>query len=102
MAAVDTDLVIKVLAPIWGTKTETATRLRGRIESILDWATVSKYRQGENPARWRGHLDNLLANPGKIAQSRTTRPCRGPRWGNLWRTWPSAKASPRGLPSSPF
>ena len=67
VAAVDTALVVKVLSPIWGTKTETATRLRGRIESILDWATVSKYRQGENPARWRGHLDNLLANPSKIA-----------------------------------
>ncbi|MBC7686156.1 MAG: integrase arm-type DNA-binding domain-containing protein [Bdellovibrionales bacterium] len=67
VAAVDTDLVVKVLAPIWGSKTETATRLRGRIESILDWATVSKYRQGENPARWRGHLENLLANPNKIA-----------------------------------
>ncbi|MDB5935208.1 MAG: integrase [Massilia sp.] len=44
---VDTDLVVKVLRPIWGTKTETAVRLRGRIGSILDWATVSKYRHGE-------------------------------------------------------
>ena len=67
VAAVDTALVVKVLSPIWGTKTETATRLRGRIESILDWATVSKFRQGDNPARWRGHLDNLLADPNKIA-----------------------------------
>jgi len=67
VAAVDTALVVKVLSPIWQDKTETATRLRGRIESILDWATVSKYRQGENPARWRGHLENLLANPSKIA-----------------------------------
>jgi hypothetical protein len=48
---VDTELVMSVLRPIWSTKTETAVRLRGRIESILDWATVSKYRQGENPAR---------------------------------------------------
>jgi hypothetical protein len=64
---VDTDLVVKVLRPIWDTTTETAVRLRGRIESILDWATVSKYRIGENPARWRGHLQNLLANPNKIA-----------------------------------
>lgn len=53
---VDTELVMRALRPIWGVKTETAVRLRGRIESILDWATVSKYRQGENPARWRGHL----------------------------------------------
>jgi integrase len=64
---IDTELVMRALRPIWDIKTETATRLRGRIESILDWATVSKYRQGENPARWRGHLQNLLANPNKIA-----------------------------------
>lgn len=62
-----TDLVMRALRPIWDAKTETAVRLRGRIESILDWATVSRYRQGENPARWRGHLQNLLANPNKIA-----------------------------------
>ncbi|MGX9218956.1 tyrosine-type recombinase/integrase [Massilia varians] len=68
VAEVDTALVVKVLSPIWQDKTETATRLRGRIESILDWATVSKYRQGENPARWRGHLENLLANPSKVAR----------------------------------
>jgi integrase len=68
VASVDTSLVVKVLSPIWQTKTETATRLRGRIENILDWATTSKYRQGENPARWRGHLDNLLANPEKVAK----------------------------------
>lgn len=68
VAAVDTALVVKVLSPIWQSKTETATRLRGRIESILDWATVSKYRQGDNPARWRGHLENLLANPHKLAK----------------------------------
>lgn len=67
VAEVDTPLVVKVLNPIWQTKTETATRLRGRIENILDWAAVSKYRTGENPARWRGHLENVLANPNKIA-----------------------------------
>lgn len=65
VALVDTALVVKVLKPIWSTKTETATRVRSRIEAILDWATVSKYRQGDNPARWRGHLDNLLADPGR-------------------------------------
>ena len=58
--------VLKALEPIWKTKTETATRLRGRIESVLDWATVRKYRSGENPARWKGHLDKLLPAPGKI------------------------------------
>jgi hypothetical protein len=68
VAAVDTALVVKVLGPIWKTKTETASRLRGQIESILDWATVSLYRQGDNPARWRGHLENLLADPGRVAK----------------------------------
>ena len=65
--AIDTDLVLKVLAPIWSTKTETATRLRGRIEKILDWAKALKYRTGDNPAAWRGNLDKLLPNPSKIA-----------------------------------
>ncbi|MCW2763215.1 MAG: integrase, partial [Marmoricola sp.] len=64
---VDTELVMGALRSIWDTRTETATRLRGRIECILDWATVSKYRQGDNPARWRGHLENLLADPNKLA-----------------------------------
>ncbi|BDT66731.1 prophage integrase IntS [Comamonadaceae bacterium OS-1] len=58
--------VLSALEPIWKTKTETASRVRGRIESVLDWSTVRKYRTGENPARWKGHLDMLLAAPGKI------------------------------------
>jgi integrase len=64
--SVDTALVVKVLEPIWQKKTETAKRLRGRIECILDWAKVREYRAGENPARWRGHLENLLARPSKL------------------------------------
>ena len=63
---IDTALVVKVLEPIWQKKTETAKRLRGRIECILDWAKVREFRQGENPARWRGHLENLLAKPSKL------------------------------------
>jgi hypothetical protein len=74
VADVDTALVVSALRTIWDTRTETATRLRGRIESRLDWATVSQYRQGDNPARWRGHLENLLANPNKIAPVKN-RPC---------------------------
>jgi len=58
--AIDTGLVMEVLEPIWRTKTETASRVRGRIESVLDWATALNYREGENPARWKGHLKNLL------------------------------------------
>ena len=64
--AVDTALVLKVLEPIWTTKPETAGRVRGRIESILDWAKVRGYRAGENPARWRGHLDKLLPARSKV------------------------------------
>jgi integrase len=60
--------VLKILEPIWKTKTETASRVRGRIESVLNWATVRGYRTGENPARWRGHLDKLLAAPAKVAR----------------------------------
>jgi integrase len=63
---VDTALVMKVLEPIWTVKPETAGRLRGRIEAVLDWATVRGYRRGENPARWRGHLNKLLANRAKV------------------------------------
>ena len=66
VSEVDTPLVVKVLSPIWKDKTETAKRLRGRIEKILAWATTSKFRQGENPARWRGHFENLLPEPSKI------------------------------------
>jgi integrase len=68
VASVDVGLVMRVLEPIWTTKPETASRVRGRIESVLDWATARGYRQGENPARWRGHLENLLPKKAKIRQ----------------------------------
>ena len=58
--------VLAALEPIWKTKNETASRLRGRIENVLDWATARKYRTGENPARWKGHLDMLLPASSKI------------------------------------
>jgi integrase len=64
--AIDVGLVMKVLEPIWHDKAETASRLRGRMEAVLDWATVRGYRSGENPARWRGHLDKLLPARGKV------------------------------------
>jgi hypothetical protein len=63
-------MVVKVLEPIWAVKTETASRLRGRIEAVLDWATTRGHRQGENPARWRGHLENLLPASGKVRKVR--------------------------------
>jgi integrase len=58
--------VMKILEPIWKTKNETASRVRGRIESVLDWATVRGYRSGDNPARWKGHLDHLLPAASKV------------------------------------
>lgn len=64
VADIDTALVIKCLEPIWITTNETASRVRGRIEQVLSWSTVSGYRSGDNPARWRGHLDQLLPHPG--------------------------------------
>jgi len=62
---VETQAVLKALSEIWTSKTETASRLRGRIESVLDWARVAGFRTGENPARWRGHLEHSLAAPSK-------------------------------------
>lgn len=60
--------VLTILRPIWSSKTETAMRVRGRIEQVLDWARAQGYREGDNPARWRGHLDKLLPAPRKLAK----------------------------------
>ena len=64
--SIDVALVTKALEPIWRDKTETASRLRGRIEAVLDWARARGYRHGDNPARWRGHLDKLLPPRSKV------------------------------------
>lgn len=66
VAAIELSHVMRVLEPIWIKKTETAKRLRGRIEMVLDWAGARGFREGPNPARWRGHLDKLLAKPSKV------------------------------------
>jgi integrase len=66
IAEVDHNLVMRVLQPIWLEKTETATRVRQRIETVMDWAKVSGYREGDNPAGWKGNLDNLLPAPNRI------------------------------------
>jgi len=66
VAAIDTGLVLKVIEPIWNEKPDTAGRVRGRIEAVLSWATVREYRAGDNPARWRGHLDNVLPKRSKV------------------------------------
>ncbi len=67
VADVGTEHVLAALEPIWREKAETAARVRGRVESILDYATARQWRTGENPARWRGHLSNLLPSRGKVA-----------------------------------
>lgn len=67
---IQTTHITDVLEPLWRSKTETATRVRSRIESVLDWATTKGYRDGLNPARWKGHLENLLPAPSKIAKEK--------------------------------
>jgi hypothetical protein len=67
VGSIDTGLVLKVLRPIWREKPETASRVRGRVETILDWAKASGFRDGENPARWRGHLENVLPAKSKVS-----------------------------------
>ena len=66
VADVELSHIVKILEPIWTTKTETASRLRGRIESVLAWAKVSGYREGDNPASWKGNLDAVFPKPGKL------------------------------------
>ena len=68
LADVDTPLVLQILRPIWQSKTETAKRVRGRIESVLDAAKSEGLRTGTNPAAWKGHLDAVLPAPRKIAK----------------------------------
>ena len=66
VSAIDTGMVMRVLEPIWASKPTTASRVRGRIENVLDWAKVRGYRRDENPARWKGHLDHLLPSKSKV------------------------------------
>jgi integrase len=67
---VDTDLILRTLTPLWTARTQTAKRLRGRIERVLAWAKGRGLRDGENPARWLGHLDEMLPSPAKIAAAK--------------------------------
>ena len=70
VAAVDAPAVLRAVAPIWASKNETASRLRGRIEAVLDWAKVHGLRHGENPARWRGNLSHTLPPRSRVAQTK--------------------------------
>ncbi|MFY0623646.1 MAG: integrase arm-type DNA-binding domain-containing protein [Pelagimonas sp.] len=83
VAEIELAHVLDVLKPIWSEKTETASRLRGRIEAVLTWASVHGYRKADNPARWKGNLDVVLPKPGKIKKE-THRPAvslkEAPEW----------------------
>jgi integrase len=68
VSAIDTPAVLRAIEPIWMEKTETASRVRGRVESVLDWCTVRGYRTGDNPARWKGHLSEVLPARGQVAK----------------------------------
>jgi integrase len=70
VSRIDTADILRALTPIWTDRTSTAARLRGRVEKVLDWAKVAGHRQGENPARWRGHLQHSLSAPSKITKTR--------------------------------
>lgn len=70
VAKVDTDVVLACLEPIWRRVPETASRVRGRIETVLDWAKARRYRDGPNPAVWRGHLSSLLPAPRKVRKGK--------------------------------
>ena len=80
VAAINTGLVLMVLEPIWASRTETASRLRGRIEEVFDWAKARGYRNGENPARWHGHLDDVLPTPAKSRELETMPRCLSTKW----------------------
>jgi hypothetical protein len=66
VGSIDVWLVIKAIEPIWATKPETASRVRGRIEAVLDWAAARGFRDADNPARWKGRLENLLPRRSKV------------------------------------
>ena len=87
VAAIDTGLVMQALKPIWPKKTETAARLRGRIKSVLDWARVHGYRSGENPARWKGNLDQCCLRGPRFGRCSTMPPYRMPRSARSWRPY---------------
>lgn len=75
VADVDTPSVVKLLSAIWNEKPETAGRVRGRIEAVLDWCRVQHLRDGENPARWRGHLDHVFPTKSKVRKTRNHPAC---------------------------
>jgi Arm DNA-binding domain len=91
---VDTALVLKAIEPLWTTKPETASRLRGRIESILDWASAREYRAGENPPAGAAISTNCCRPGARCAGSNITPHCLMPSWRTLWLRCASKRALP--------
>ena len=96
VSAIDTPAVLRAIEPIWMEKTETASRVRGRIESVLDWCTVRGYRTGDNPARGRAICPRCYRRAGRWRRSTTMLPCHLPNCRPSWRSCESAKALPHG------
>ena len=98
--AIEVALVMKAVEPIWTVKPETAGRVRGRIEAVLDWATARGYRQGENPARWKGHLETSCRRNRRSVGSSAMQRCRIPRSAFSWLRCGDKAASTPGRSSS--
>ena len=96
VASIETAHVLRVLEPLWTQRTETASRLRGRIEKVLDWATARGFRQGENPARWRGHLDHLYRAAARSRRSSITPLCTMSRFRRSWPNYGRGADLPNG------
>lgn len=92
VGAIDTGLVLKCVEPHWRDKTETMSRVRGRIENVLDWCTVRGYRTGDNPARWKGHLAEVLPARGQIAKIEHHAALPGAIFRHLWPNSEAARA----------
>jgi hypothetical protein len=97
---IDTDMVLQIVQPIWGEKNETTSRIRGRIAKILDWAKKKKHRTGENPARWRGHLEFDLKARKDVHTVEHHRHCPMSRWPSSWPSYGNRKVSRPGAWSS--
>jgi hypothetical protein len=102
LAAIDTPAVLRVLEPIWTAKTETASRVRQRIEAVLDWAMARSHRpKGDNPARWKGHLAMILPAKGAIAKVQHHAALPWSEIAAFMRELRSREGSPRGHLNSP-
>jgi hypothetical protein len=98
--AIDGAAILSVLNPIWRTRTQSASRIRNRLELILDYCEAKGWRPGSNPARWKGHLKTLLPAVAKLHRPKHHAACRGPRRRNSWRSSGPRTGCPSGASSS--